>query len=90
MAWWKSTRLAEVDRSASANEVLSDVLGVPFPQPLWVENEIDRIVKSVADRELTRNLLAELRSELTEIGLGDYFPEVLDRLLPQAGSGENR
>ena len=31
-----STTLADVDRSGTANQVLTEVLGVPFPVPLWV------------------------------------------------------
>ena len=35
----ESTKLEDVDRSATANQVLTDVLGVPFPAPLWVETK---------------------------------------------------
>ena len=41
-----STNLADVDRSATTNQVLTDVLGVPFPAPIWVEEELVRIVNS--------------------------------------------
>ena len=82
-----STKLEDVDRSATANQVLTDVLGVPFPVPLWVENEVDKIVNSVRDEDLTAELLARLRTQLNSIGLGDLFPEVVDRLLPTDGSG---
>ncbi|WP_420609833.1 AAA family ATPase [Candidatus Poriferisodalis sp.] len=80
----QSTSLEDIDRSASANEVLTDVLGVPFPVPLWVEDEVERIANSVRDQELTTNLLTELRTQLREIGLGDLFPDVVDRLLPSS------
>ena len=53
----KSTNLAFVDRSATANQVLTDVLGVPFPAPLWVENEIGNIVNSVRDQDLSTETL---------------------------------
>ena len=78
----KSTKLADVDRSATANKVLADVLGVPFPVPLWVEDEVDKIVASVGERELTTEFLSSLRAQLNSIGLGHLFPEVIDRLLP--------
>ena len=77
-----STKLDDVDRSATANKVLTDVLGVPFPVPLWVEDEVEKIVNSVRDEALTAALLAKLRTQLNTIGLGDLFPEVVDRLLP--------
>ena len=84
----QSTKLADVERSATANQVLTDVLGVPFPVPLWVEDEVDKIVNSVRDEDLTAELLARLRMQLNSIGLGDLFPEVVDRLLPSEGTGE--
>lgn len=82
----ESTTLADVDRSGTANQVLADVLGVPFPVPLWVEDEVGKIVNSVKDEDLSAELLARLRTQLNEIGLGDLFPEVVDRLLPD-GTG---
>ncbi len=83
----RSTQLQDVDRSASANRVLTDVLGVPFPAPLWVENEVENIVDSVAGKELTTELLTTLRERLISVGLGHLFPEVVDRLLPASGTG---
>ena len=83
----ESTKLQDVDRSATANRVLTDVLGVPFPVPLWVEDEVEKIVNSVRDEDLTAELLSTLRGRLNLVGLGDLFPEVVDRLLPADGSG---
>ncbi len=83
----KSTKLQDVDRSATANQVLTDVLGVPFPVPLWVEDEVEKIVNSVRDKDLTMELLSTLRAQLNAIGLGHLFPEVIDRLLPADGTG---
>ena len=84
----RSTKLQDVDRSASANRVLTDVLWVPFPVPLWVEDEVDKIVASVGEKELTADLLSTLRAQLNSIGLGHLFPEVMDRLLPVDSTGE--
>ena len=77
-----STNLTDLDRSANANQVLTDVLGVSFPAPLWVENEVERIVNSGRDQDLSAELLSSLRAQLNTIGLGYLFPEVVDRLLP--------
>ena len=82
----ESTNLDDVDRSATASQVLADVLGVPFPVPLWVEDEVQKIANSVRDEDLTAELLARLRTQLNEIGLGDLFPAVIDRLLPPDGT----
>ena len=89
----ESTQLKdeEVDRSATVNQVLTDVLGVPFPAPLWVEHELDRIVESVQGKELTAEILAGLRTDLKSVGMGSMFPEVIDRVLPaDNGVGEGR
>ena len=87
----KQLKDEEVDRSATVNQVLTDVLGVPFPAPLWVEHELDRIVKSVQGKELNAENLSGLRSDLTRVGLGSLFPEVIERVLPaDNGAGEGR
>lgn len=84
-----STRLQDIDRSASANRVLTDVLGVPFPAPLWVENELENIVASVGDKELTTELISSVREQLGDLGLRHLFPDVIDRLLPTEGAVED-
>ena len=85
----KSTNLSSVDRSATANQVLTDVLGVPFPAPLWVEDEIGNIVNSVRDQDLSTEVLTDIRKRLTLAGLGAMFPQVIDRLLPADGNPED-
>ena len=77
-----STALPEADRSASANEVLSEVLGVPFPVPMWVEDEVDKIVSSIGSRDLDAELLSEVKASLSKVGLVDLFPQVVDRMVP--------
>lgn len=83
-----SNDLSDVDRAASANQILMDVLGVPFPMPLWVEDEVDRVVASLEEVELSADTLAETRRKLSALGLGDMFPEVVDRLISGSGKKE--
>ena len=82
-----SRNLSEFDRAASANKVLSDVLGVPFPMPLWVEDEVEKVVRSLENSELNEHVLAETRTKLSELGLGGMFPTVVERLLDRTGEG---
>ena len=82
-----SRNLSDFDRAASANQVLSDVLGVPFPMPLWVENEIERVVNMLEGEELTEQILLETKRKLTDLGLGNMFPTVIDRLFDRTGDG---
>ena len=86
----RSTNLSSVDRSATANQVLTDVLGVPFPAPIWVENEVDRIVDSAKNQDLSAELLTKLRTELSAIGIGYLFPRVIDSLLPSEDTSEGQ
>jgi predicted ATPase len=76
-----SENLSAFDKAASANQVLMDVLGVPFPMPLWVETEVDRIVGSLTNVELSKEILSRTRQQLSKLGLGDMFPEVIERLV---------
>jgi predicted ATPase len=84
----RSSNLSDLDRAASANDVLMDVLGVPSPMPLWVEKELDGIVMSIEGKEIDANLLRETRSRLNRLGMGDMFPNVIERLLRQDGGEE--
>ena len=86
----RSTNLPSVDRSATANQVLTDVLGVPFPAPIWVENEVDRIVDSAKNQDLSAELFTKLRTELSAIGIGHLFPRVINSLLPPEDTSEGQ
>lgn len=80
-----SRDLSEFDRAASANQVLSDVLGVPFPMPLWVEREVERLVQRLEQSEINEEVLIETRSKLASVGMGDMFPMVIERFLDRTG-----
>jgi hypothetical protein len=79
--------LPDVDRSASANRVLMDVLGVPFPMPLWVETRVDGIVERVQAENVSAEALQRARAELAEVGFGHLFPDVVERLLEGESEG---
>ena len=84
----RSKTLSDIDRAASANQVLMDVLGVPFPMPLWVENEIDRVVASLSKMEINAETLSDTKNQLKRLGLGDIFPEVVNRLVSKVETEE--
>lgn len=83
-----SKNMSAFDRAASANQVLADVLGVPFPMPVWVEDHINQIVHTLEGMQLTADVLRETKNQLMQLGLGDLFPNVVDRLIP--GQGERK
>ena len=76
-----SKDISAIDRAASANKILMNVLGVPFPMPLWVEDEVDRVVESLSNVEINANTLSDTKDRLTKLGLGGMFPEVVSRLI---------
>lgn len=76
-----SKRIDDVDRSASANRVLMDVLGLPAPIPLWVQNRLDEVVFEFSDQDLSTQTLSRMRAKMNEVGLGRMFPEAVDRLV---------
>ena len=84
----RSRNLSEFDRAASANQVLTDVLGVPFPMPLWVEYEVEKVVQSLLEGDISEGLLTETRAKLSTLGLGDMFPTVIERYLDRAGGDQ--
>ena len=81
----RSRSLSDFDRAASANKVLSDVLGVPFPMPLWVENEVEKIIMDLEEEEISEHMLLETRERLSRLGLGSIFPTVVERILSRGG-----
>ncbi|SHI54878.1 AAA family ATPase [Pollutimonas bauzanensis] len=64
-------------RAATANEILRDVLGVPVTLPQWAEEDLRRITNQLDIRSITSEGLVDLRKDLSEAGLSEYYPEAL-------------
>lgn len=76
-----SEKLDWQNRAGSANEILRDVLGVPFTYPQWVEDRLNAIISKYADTPLSSSLLKDLRREMTELGFEHLFPASLEKIL---------
>jgi hypothetical protein len=76
-----SNRLDDADRSASANQVLTEVLGVPVPVPLWVEERLKEIVDQFEATTISDETLRNLRSQMNELGIGELFPEAVSDIV---------
>jgi energy-coupling factor transporter ATP-binding protein EcfA2 len=72
-----SQKLDYVNRAGNASEILREALGLPNTLPLWVEDDLQRIVRTYEGRELTPATLDELKESLRSAGLGELFPEAL-------------
>lgn len=65
----ESRKLETVDKAGTANEILRDVLGLPFTIPLWAEAKLESIVKKYAQKGVSEETVDELEAELTAAGL---------------------
>ncbi len=76
-----SERLDLVNKAKSASEILREVLGVPFTMPVWVEEKLNDIVNRYSERGVSRESIADMRKELTDIGLGELVPEAISSVV---------
>jgi hypothetical protein len=82
----ESWELTNVDRAASANDVLTDVLGVPAPIPIWVEHVISEIVQDFQSDPLTEQTVEQIRVRLAQAGIGHLFPETVGEVVKNSES----
>lgn len=82
-----STRLYQVNKAGSANEVLRDVLGLDSTMPLWASNELNAIVSRYRAREFSGADVESLHQELEALGLSESLPSTVDAILSK---GERR
>jgi hypothetical protein len=75
-----SQYLETAELSGTANETLREILGVPITVPIWVEKTLLEILERYKDRELTSDLLKELKKELVINNLGFLLPDALTSL----------
>jgi hypothetical protein len=76
-----STRLDLLRQARTATQILDEVLGVSSTLPEWAEEEIQSIVGTFAFGPMTEARFADLRRRMSQIGLGDYLPQALGKLL---------
>lgn len=72
-----SQRLEDADLAASPNEVLRGVLDVPVTMPIWVTRRIDETLQKYAGVAVNADMIARVRAELEEHGLGDVLADFL-------------
>jgi predicted ATPase len=81
-----STLLDTVNRAGSANEILREVLGLNYTMPVWVENELEELVRKFVDRPFTNETMAELRQDMAMLGLAKHAPQTIARVAEQKNS----
>jgi hypothetical protein len=85
----ESRTLDFVNKAASANEVLRDVLGLPFTVPVWVKERVDSVVRKYQDRQIDRGQLESLRAEMAQLGFDHLIPQTIGRVLKESDDSGN-
>lgn len=75
-----SEYLETAELTGTANQTLRDILGVPVTVPIWVENRLISIVEKYRGKEITTDLLIELKKELVSNNLNFLLPDALSHL----------
>jgi hypothetical protein len=80
----ESSLLDTVNKAASADEVLRDVLGVPHTLPLWAHTQLQEVLDQFARRPVSEDTIIALRARMADLGLGHLFPSTLARVVEGA------
>ncbi|MGR3503561.1 AAA family ATPase [Pseudaestuariivita sp.] len=76
-----TAQLVELESKAgSASKILDEVLGVSVTIPAWAEEELDAISERFEKSTLSEQSIKNLREELREAGLSQFFPEAVGRI----------
>lgn len=83
-----SYKLDYINRAGTSNAILREVLGIESTMPEWATDELDIIIEKYSKFDLTKANLELLRGELSTIGLGDYIPETITRVIKESKTDE--
>ena len=76
-----SEKLDLVNKARNANEILNEVLGVPFTMPIWAEDALNTIVAKYASQEVTEEMINAMRAEFKMEGLEGLMPMAISKVL---------
>jgi len=77
----QSKYLDFVNKSGTANEILRDVLGLPFTLPIWAEKRVESIIRKYSQMKISEASLSQLRAELADIGLEKLIPDAIAKIV---------
>ncbi|MBN8422281.1 MAG: AAA family ATPase [Verrucomicrobia bacterium] len=72
-----STKLDLATKAKAANDILREVLGVPFTMPIWVETTLTEMVQRYQKLPMSEENSQKLKRELVSAGLEQFVPEML-------------
>lgn len=76
-----SEKLDLVNKARNANEILNEVLGVPFTMPIWAENALNRIVAKYASEDVSEVMVDKMREEFKAEGLEGLMPMAISKVM---------
>lgn len=76
-----SEKLDLVNKARNANEILNEVLGVPFTMPIWAEDALNRIVAKYASEEVSELMVDNMREEFKAEGLEGLMPMAISKVM---------
>lgn len=79
-----SKKLDIINRAGSSNDILREVLGVPFTMPLWVEKRLGDIVDKFSKLDMNNKNFDLLRKEMKDTGLEKFFPDTMVRVIEKS------
>lgn len=75
-----SELLDTANKAGTSNEILRDVLGLEVTMPIWVVDELNRVVDRYAEKPLDGETVKALRQDLDQLGIADVLPDTVQRL----------
>jgi AAA15 family ATPase/GTPase len=70
-----------ISQVKSQNEILSEYLGIPTAMPVWAERNLKEILNKFICYGPDNISLADLKTELINSGLEEYFPDSVAKIL---------
>ncbi len=73
----QSQALDTINKAASADETLREVLGLPYTLPQWANAELDLILSEFSSQPISDEVIVRLRARMSLLGLERFFPATL-------------
>lgn len=78
-----SSQIDISSKAHGADEILREVLGLPFTLPLWADEALRRLMAKYSAAELTQENLDLLREELERLGMDDEVPKAISDVVTE-------
>ncbi|MBD5523366.1 MAG: AAA family ATPase [Lachnospiraceae bacterium] len=83
-----SKKLDYINRAGTSNEILRNVLGIDSTMPSWAEETLESIIRKYSNMELNNESLANMRKDLSVVGLEEYIPVSIARVLEENNTND--